>query len=110
MSGLQPADVGGTPTASVLLVMLPTLDRRDETSPQLISPGSLAALQCRLGPAVQILQIDEATYPAVVRSFAPAQLPTCVLMHQGVELWRQPGLPDADEVGALLRTNGHGKG
>ena len=106
MSGSQPTDVGGTPAASVLLVMLPTLGRRDETSPQLISAGALAALRHRLGPAVQILQIDEATYPAVVRSFAPTQLPTCVLMHQGVELWRQPGLPDADQVGALLRSNG----
>ena len=106
MSGFQPTDVGGTPTASVLLVMLPTLGCRDETSQHCISAGALAALRCRLGPAVQILQIDEATYPAVVHSFAPAQLPTCVLMHQGVELWRQPGLPDAEQVGNLLRTNG----
>ena len=107
MSGFQSTDVGATPTASVLLVMLPALSRPDETAHHCISAGALAALQCRLGPAVQILQIDEATYPAVVRSFAPAQLPTCVLMHKGVELWRQPGLPDAEQVGTLLRISGH---
>lgn len=110
MPGFQPTDVGGTPAAMVLLVMLPTLGRRDEPPQHVISAGALAALQHRLGPAVQILQIDEATYPAVVQSFAPAQLPTCVLMHQGVELWRQPGLPDADQVGALLHINGQTPG
>lgn len=107
MFGFQRTDVDGSSTASVLLVMLPPQGHHDETSHQLTSVGALAALQRQLGPAIQLLQIDEATYPAVVRSFAPTQLPTCVLMHQGVELWRQFGLPDAEQIEALLRISGH---
>ena len=72
------------------------------TQPQGISAADLATLQSQLGPAVRVLRIDEASYPAILSSFAPAQLPTSVLMHHGVELWRRPGLPDAAEIDALL--------
>lgn len=88
------------PLAAVLLVMLPPPARL--TQPQGISAADLASLQSRLGPAVRVLRIDEASYPAILSSFAPAQLPTSVLMHHGVELWRRPGLPDAVEIEALL--------
>jgi hypothetical protein len=50
-----------------------------------------------------VLQVDEASHPAVVRSFGTPELPACVLVRQGVELWRQHGLPDDDSaVEALL--------
>lgn len=103
MSGFQSTDMGDTSADTVLLVMLATQGHRDETSHQLIAVMVFAA---PLGPATQLLQIDEATYPAVVRSFAPTELPTCVLMHQGVELWWQPGLPDAEQIVALMKISG----
>lgn len=84
--------------AAVLLVMLPLLGPRSRHA----SAADLATLQSRLGPAVRVLQIDEASHPAILSSFAPAQLPTSVLMHHGVELWRRPGLPEAAEIAALL--------
>ncbi|GAB3868572.1 hypothetical protein GCM10028824_13830 [Hymenobacter segetis] len=86
----------------MLLVMLPPPARYPLAQPRGVSAVDLATLQSRLGPAVRVLQIDEASYPAILRSFAPAQLPTSVLMHHGAELWRCPGLPDADEIDALL--------
>lgn len=89
------------PPAAVLLVMLPPA-RHSLTQPQGISAADLATLQSQLGPAVRVLRIDEASYPAILSSFAPAQLPTSVLMHHGVELWRRAGLPDAAEIDALL--------
>jgi hypothetical protein len=90
------------PPAAVLLVMLPPPARHSLAPPQSLFAAELATLQRRLGPAVRVLQIDEASYPAILRSFAPAQLPTSVLMHHGVELWRRSGLPDAAEIDALL--------
>lgn len=50
-----------------------------------------------------MLAIDEASHPAVVRSVGAPTLPASVLVRQGVELWRQPGLPDAAAVVGLLR-------
>ena len=90
------------PPAAVLLVMLPPPARYSLNQPQGISAADLATLQSQLGPAVRVLRIDEASYPAILSSFAPAQLPTSVLMHHGVELWRRPGLPAAAEIDALL--------
>ena len=78
------------PDTAVLLVLLP-LRLRDN------SRAALHRLQVRLGAAVRVLPIDEASLPAVVRSFGPPRLPACVLVRQGVELWRQDGLPD-DEL------------
>lgn len=90
------------PPATVLLVMLPPSARYSLAPPPDISAADLATLQSQLGAAVRVLRIDEASYPAILRSFAPAQLPTSVLMHHGVELCRCPGLPDAAEIEALL--------
>jgi thioredoxin-like negative regulator of GroEL len=83
------------PDAAVLLVLLPLGEGAAVTA-------TLAALQQQLGATVRVLAINAATHPAVVRSFGPPALPACVLVRQGVELWRQPGLPDADAVAGLL--------
>lgn len=83
---------------AVLLVLLPVAA---EAAP----PATLArleALQRQLQPAIRVLKIDEASHPAVVRSFRAAELPACVLVRQGVELWRQPGLPDGEQLAVLL--------
>jgi hypothetical protein len=79
------------PTASdtaVLLVLLPL-----PTGPA--APAT--------GRAVRVLAIDEASHPAVVRSFGTPELPACVLMRQGVELWRQQGLPSPEALLATLQ-------
>ncbi|WP_019947379.1 hypothetical protein [Hymenobacter aerophilus] len=90
------------PEAAVLLVLLPPAGAGQAPA---LSAGALRALQARLGPGVRVLKIDEATHPTVVRSFSgqPAALPACVLVRQGVELWRQPGLPQAEAIEARLR-------
>lgn len=78
----------------MLLILLP-LDRFDEALPAAAHTStSLKRLQGRLGPEIRVLQVDEASNPAVVRSFNTPELPACVLVRQGVELWRQQGLPD----------------
>jgi hypothetical protein len=84
---------------AVLLVLVPA-----GRAGQLPTPAQLDDLQRRLGPAVRVLRIEEATHAAVVRSFAVAQLPACVLVREGIELWRQPGWPESEAlVASLLR-------
>jgi thioredoxin-like negative regulator of GroEL len=83
------------PAPAVLLVLLPL-------GAGAAARATLAALQQQLGAAVRVLAIDEASHPAVVHSFGPPALPACVLVRQGVELWRQQGLPDAAAVASLL--------
>ncbi len=40
------------------------------------------------------MKLDEAVHPDIFRSFEITQLPTFVLIRQGIELWRQEGLPE----------------
>ncbi len=89
------------PETAVLLVLLPPAGPGPHHGQ---TAAWLRTLQARLGPTVRVLPVDEASHPAVVRSFAPAALPACVLMRQGVELWRQQGLlTDEGSVLALLQ-------
>jgi hypothetical protein len=89
----------GPPEPAVLLVLLPEGTDAGSREP---GPGSLTELQRQLGPAIRVLRVDEGSHPAVVRSFQPDELPALVLVQQGVELWRQPGLPEGDVTVALL--------
>lgn len=86
--------------AAVLLVLLPTVG----TAPPVraATRAALQALQQRLGSVIRVLSVDEASHPAVVRSFQPADLPAFVLVRQGVELWRQQGLPEGEFIVAQL--------
>ena len=84
----------------VLLVLLPP--SAGAAPAQAPTTAALGALQRRLGPAVRVLTIDEASHPAVVRSFGTPELPACVLVRQGVELWRQQGLPEEGAMATLL--------
>ena len=86
------------PVPAVLLVLLPPAAWVEA----LPTPTLLHILQRRLGPAIRVLQVDEATHPAVVHSFDMPALPACVLVRQGVELWRQQGLPDDESSVAML--------
>ncbi|GAB2949907.1 hypothetical protein GCM10027048_13830 [Hymenobacter coalescens] len=95
--------------AAVLLVLLPDAGQPRQLPP--VSSASLTQLQHRLGGAVRVLKIDEASHPTVVRSFQASQLPSCVLVRQGIELWRQVGLPeDEAAVAALLSKLGPAEG
>ncbi|WP_051097242.1 hypothetical protein [Spirosoma panaciterrae] len=51
----------------------------------------LAKLRLLVNPGIQIMCIDEATHPEVVRSFGFTSFPACVLLQQGFELWRYGG-------------------
>ena len=82
--------------AAMLLVLLPPVG----TAPQVRAAtlAALAALQRELGAAIRVLTVDEVSHPVVVRSFYPTDLPCFVLMRQGVELWRQGGLPEGEVI------------
>lgn len=60
-------------------------------------------LQQRFGSQLRLLRIDEVSHPDVVHSFGITQTPTCVLVRQGVELWRQEGLPDETALATLTQ-------
>ena len=86
--------------AATLLVLLPPVG----TAPQVRAAtlAALAALQQELGAAIRVLTVDELSHPVVVRSFHATDLPCFVLMQQGVELWRQGGLPEGEGIGRRL--------
>lgn len=75
--------------AAVLLVLLAAPDAARPVP--LVPAGALVALQQQLGAAVRVLRIDALSHPAVVSSFHAAELPCFVLVHRGIELWRQCG-------------------
>lgn len=88
--------------AAVLVVLLP---RGVAAGPGQSPPAPFSALrvlQRQLGTAIRVLVIDEVAHPAAVRSFGATDLPAFVLVRQGVEVWRQPGLPEGEAIGPLL--------
>ena len=92
-------------SAAVLLVLLPRVGMDKEEQNPLARAATLViltTLQQRLGSAIQVLRIDEASHPAVVHSFDGRGLPAFVLMREGAELWRQQGLPLGKQIVALL--------
>ena len=88
-------------TAVVLLVLLPPAT---SGALQAATRAALHLLQQQLGAAIRVLRVDEATHPAVVRSFDGQGLPAWVLMRHGVELWRQPGMPAGAATVALIQS------
>ena len=94
---MQAPKAQSAPVATVLLLLVPPLRNR-----RAAAAFDLAALQTRLGPKIQVLLVDKETHPAIVHSFAPVRLPSSVLLHQGTELWRQNGLPNATKIPATL--------
>ena len=88
------------PDAAVLLVLL---GPEVSATAQAATRAALHALQQQLGAAIRVLRVDEASHPAVVRSFDGRGLPAWVLMRQGVELWRQPGMPEGAATVALIK-------
>jgi len=86
----------------VLLVLLPKANGEGKSAQLATTNASLDYLQHQLGPAIRILRIDEASHPAVVRSFHATQLPAFVLLRQGIELWRHQGLTEGESIVPLL--------
>ena len=84
--------------AAVLLVLLATPDAARPG----VSGAALAALQQQLGTAVRVLRIDASSHPLVVSSFHATDLPCFVLVHHGIELWRECGHPDTTTMVPLL--------
>ncbi|MDQ2772335.1 MAG: thioredoxin [Bacteroidota bacterium] len=86
--------------AAVLLVLLPMVG----TAPPVRTAtlAAMKALQQRLGSVIRVLSVDDASHPAVVRSFQTADLPAFVLVWKGGELWRQQGLPEGELIVAQL--------
>ena len=93
------------PRVAMLLVLLPPLPPAADAparAGRAVTLGRLRSLQQELGPAIHVLTIDAATHPAVVRSFDGRGLPAFVLVRDGVELWRQPGLPEGPAIAIRL--------
>jgi hypothetical protein len=102
MPDLTPPDSLRFPEAAVLLVLLPAPVSRAGRSSEAVSPAALDALQLQLGAAIRVLRINESSHPSVVSSFKAAALPCFVLVHHGIELWRQCGLTDGGLIAPLL--------
>ncbi|WP_426058139.1 hypothetical protein [Hymenobacter sp. B1770] len=64
-------------------------------------PDSARCAAAAVGRAIRVLCISEASHPSVVSSFHVADLPCFVLVHHGIELWRQCG-PSAGGLMAPL--------
>lgn len=94
-----PAVAVPPPDPAILLVLLPPAA---SGAAQATTRAALHTLQQQLGAAIRVLRVDEASHPAVVRSFDGRGLPAWVLMRHGIELLRQPGLPAGAATVALL--------
>jgi hypothetical protein len=88
--------------AAMLLVLLPLVEGEAARKDRVATLAGLRALQQQLGSAIRVLSVEEASHPAVVRSFQTSTLPACVLLREGLELWRHTGLPVGENVVALL--------
>ncbi|WP_461141107.1 thioredoxin family protein [Spirosoma pomorum] len=84
-----------------MLAFLPPASSPDLLQQRTLLSQLVETLQQQFSGRVRILKIDETTYPEVVQSFSVKAFPTFVLVQQGVELWRQEGLPP-DEYTSLL--------
>ena len=90
---------------AMLLVLLPTVGAGVEQESPLVRSATnllLKGLQLKLGTAIRVLKVDEATHPGVVRAFDGRGVPAFVLLRDGAELWRQQGLPEGEPMAALL--------
>ncbi|AMR29447.1 hypothetical protein A0257_21680 [Hymenobacter psoromatis] len=97
----SPMPLTRSPEAAVLLVLLPPAP---SGAALVATSATLHTLQQQLGAAIRVLRVDEATHPAVVRSFDGRGLPAWVLIRHGVELWRQAGMPGSAATIALIRS------
>jgi len=92
--------------SAVLLMFMPP-ERADHQLKSLLTTLA-TAIQAHFGAQIQVLKIDEINHADVVRSFAITHTPSFVLVHLGVELWRQESLPNESalilQIQRLLHT------
>jgi hypothetical protein len=89
----------------MLLVLLPTVGPGTQQETPLARTTTnlmLKDLQAKLGAAIRVLKVDEASHPAVVHAFDGRGVPAFVLLRGGAELYRQQGLPEGAPLVALL--------
>lgn len=90
---------------AMLLVLLPTVGPGSWQESPLARTATnllLNGLQRQLGAAIQVLKVDEGSHPAVIHAFDGRGVPAFVLLRDGVELWRQQGLPEGEPMAAAL--------
>ena len=97
---MLPPNASPPADAAVLLVMMPPASGGAPAQAAILR--ALDSLRLQLGSAIQVLPIDEASHPIVVRSFNGDSLPCLVLVRAGVELWRQCGRPLEETIAPLL--------
>jgi thioredoxin-like negative regulator of GroEL len=91
--------------SAMLLVLLPTIGpglRQETPLARASTLLLLKTLQTQLGTAIRILKVDEDSHPGVVQAFDGQGVPAFVLLRDGVEIWRQQGLPQGELITALL--------
>ncbi|GAB3321174.1 hypothetical protein GCM10027299_15290 [Larkinella ripae] len=80
---------------AVLLVFVPTVPTQPISQ-------LLERVRAEVGDCVRITRVDQLMHPEVVRSFGVQQLPSFVLLKQGIEIWRHMGLLNSAELSRLL--------
>lgn len=101
-SATQPNPVlRSTQSAVLLIFFMPTNLNNHPHRPLLIALAE--SIQAQFGPLLRVLQIDKVDNPDVVSSFGITEMPTFVLVKQGVELWRQVGLCAEEVLVSLIR-------
>jgi thioredoxin-like negative regulator of GroEL len=91
--------------SAMLLVLLPTVGPGLWQETPLARASTLRllkGLQTQLGTTIRILKVDEGSHPGVVQAFYGQGVPAFVLLRDGVEIWRQQGLPEGELIAALL--------
>ncbi|MEZ0607582.1 thioredoxin [Fibrella sp. WM1] len=81
-----------TARKAVLLCFLPPATSREAVQERTFMTTFSQGLQQRLPDLVRVLNVDQTAHPDVVNSFNLTQLPALVLVHHGVERWRQEGV------------------
>lgn len=87
--------------STVLLIFMPSEQVNRQQRAALLTLADW--LQKHLGDLARVLKIDKGTYPDVVQSFDITYTPTFVLVRQGIELWRQVGMPDEATLANLSK-------
>ena len=78
----------------ILLVFMPPkpASQSEQTQLKILTDS----LQQNMGERMRIVRIDESFLPDIFRSFEINDTPTFVLVRQGLEIWRQVGIPGED--------------
>ena len=82
---------------AVLLVFVP-----NSVTQQVVINQLLERVRAELGDRIRITRVDQTVHPEVIRSFGVHQLPSFILLKQGIEIWRHNGPMNSPELIRLL--------